>query len=220
MMFLHLCNHSRGIFFSTLITILFTFNSPAHAEGTISGQIRDRSTKAPIPFAEILIGGCASIKALEDGAYIVDCPSGNEYQIEIRAKGYIKKQTGLFNVQNNSFVQKNILLERQENISPHSDRQTLVEQKSEPRQVEEVDTQLSKKMHRFSKILGKIAADRVAKRLEDEPDGGYEDYPYEPDGGYEDYPYEPDGGDENYPYEPDGGDENYPYEPDGGYEDL
>jgi len=166
-----------------IVTILFTlcglllFESAAKAEGTVSGQIRDRATRAPIPFAKIVISGCAELNALKDGAYIVDCPSGTGYQMEVRAKGYYDKLIGPLVIENDSFTVQDILLDRQttqqaENYQDDSSYEnTQPYQTTEDNRTQQTEAQ-SGKAALLANLISKIATDRLDEHYEKKKSGG------------------------------------------------
>ncbi len=87
------------------------------AAGSIYGQIRNKITGKPVPYASIAVENCNAIEALNDGAFIIDCPTGS-YSLKISAENYKTYTFDSFYLNDNEFIKKDVLLTPLQTTTP------------------------------------------------------------------------------------------------------
>ena len=77
------------VLFALLVTCSGPRHTSPHAWGAISGVVRDITTSAPLPFAEVKLVSMMSLRsfAQEDGRFVIPRPPG-DYSIRIMREGY------------------------------------------------------------------------------------------------------------------------------------
>ena len=156
-----------------VFSILCCFPLHAFAEGSIHGQIRNATTGQPIGFATVEASNCNTIEAMEDGAYIIDCPAGS-YALNVGASGFQPYSSDVFYLNDDDFIKMNVKLIPQQPIQQNQARSNNDENyyQGEQNQAQnnyeepEQKNNFSKSSSLLGALLGSVASGRVDKRLQ------------------------------------------------------